>query len=161
MLRGDLQSSQKGRRYSVSRFRVGAGAGETRKQDFLYDGSFRILKMIHPDVAELEGLPLWSPKRNQRPIPVRRYHRLPNVASLCNETPPPPALTSEERQTEWEVEEDSQASGARKGERVSLEVERISTAYVGDAERLNGMPRPTTRVPRETATATITYRSRD
>ena len=86
------------------RFRVGMGAGETRKQDFLYDGPFRIRKMIRPDVAELEGLPRGAPNAINVQF-LRRYHRLPEVANLRSETPPPPALTSEERQTEWEVEE--------------------------------------------------------
>ena len=84
------------------RFQLQLRGEEKRKQEFQYDGPFKIKRMIKTSVAELEGLLEGAPN-NINVQYLRKYWRYPEVEEERAISPPPPAITVDD-ETEWEVE---------------------------------------------------------
>ena len=76
----------------------------TRKQEFLFDGPFPILKMIREDVAELGGLPRGAPTHINVQY-LRKYLRDPTTERLRRQAPPSQPIQDASEELEWEVEE--------------------------------------------------------
>ena len=76
----------------------------TRKQEFLFDGPFPILKMIREDVAELGGLPRGAPTHINVQY-LRKYLRDPTTEGLRRQAPPSQPIQDAAEELEWEVEE--------------------------------------------------------
>ena len=96
-------SFQAGDEVMCQRFRLGTGDGEVRKQDYKYDGPFVIERMLCPSTAKLQGLPQGSPSAINVQY-LRKYCRLAAAEGLCSH-PPPPTVTRNAGDPEWEVEE--------------------------------------------------------
>ena len=88
------------------RFHLRLGAGDekgVRKQEFLFDGPFPIVRMVREDVAELGGLPKGAPTLINVQY-LRKYHRdLPTEALRQRPSPSKP-LADDSEELEWEVE---------------------------------------------------------
>ena len=84
------------------RFQLHTAEGGKRKQELLYDGPFRVARMLKDSVAELEGLPQGAPTMINTQY-LRVYRREPEAENLrAREVPGVPL--SGDQGTEWEVE---------------------------------------------------------
>ena len=97
-----VPSFQEGEEVMCQRFRLGMEEGEVRKQDYKYDGPFIVEKMLCPSTAKLRGLPQGSPTAINVQY-LRKYHRLPAAEGLRTNKPPP-KVSNEQDELEWEVE---------------------------------------------------------
>ena len=88
------------------RFHLRLGAGDekgVRKQEFLFDGPFPIVRMVREDVAELGGLPKGAPTLINVQY-LRKYHRDLPTEGLRQRPPPSKPLADDSDELEWEVE---------------------------------------------------------
>jgi len=84
------------------RFQLATAEGGKRKQELLYDGPFKVARMVKDSVAELEGLPQGAPTMINTQY-LRVYQREPDAEGLRTRAVPGVPLTGEQG-TEWEVE---------------------------------------------------------
>ena len=113
------------------RFHLRVAAGDekkVRKQEFLFDGPFSIVRMIREDVAELAGLPKGAPTHINVQY-LRKYHRDPSTEMLRQRVLPSKAIMDQSGDTQWEVEKivDVDGVGRRRKYRVKWKGYRDST----------------------------------
>ena len=104
------------------RFHLRVALGDekkVRKQEFLFDGSFPIVRMIREDVAELAGLPKGAPTHINVQY-LRKYHRDASTEALRQRAPPSKPSVDQAGDTQWEVEKivDMAGAGRRRKYRV-------------------------------------------
>ena len=100
--RGTTGRIQAGDEVLCRRFQL-AGPEGKKKQELLYEGPYRVTRMVKDSVAELEGLPMGAPNLINIQY-LRKYHRdEANEPLRARDTLEKPVEGTEG--TEWEVED--------------------------------------------------------
>jgi len=83
-----------------------------RKQELLYEGPFKVVRMVKDSVAELAGLPMGAPTLLNVQF-LRKYHRDEETELLRAREAPAKAVEGTDGADEWEVEEIRDARNSR------------------------------------------------
>ena len=93
--RGAIGRIQAGDEVLCRRFQL-TGPKEKRKQELLYEGPFKVVKIVKDSVAELEGLPMGAPTLINVQY-LRKYHRDKDVEPYRARDAPEEAIEGADR----------------------------------------------------------------